>query len=90
MLAGTVPALANAAWAAAVTFIYVGIDELGVQVEQPFRILPLWQLCHLLQLNVEETLSTPDLPLRLNRPSMATPDPMGCQSGNPFGPGISG
>ena len=25
------------------------------------------------------------LPLRLNRPSKATPSPLGCQSGNPFG-----
>ena len=60
------------------------VDELGCQVEQPFQIMPLWQLCHLAQLNVEEALSTPDLPLRLNRKSEATPNPLTCQSGNPF------
>ena len=74
-----------ALWTATTAFIYLGIEELGAQVEQPFSILPLWQLCHLAQLNVEEALSTPDLPLRLNRASIATPDPLGCQSGNPFG-----
>ena len=55
------------------------------QVEQPFAVLPLWQLCHLAQLNVEEALSTPALPLRLNRASKATPSPLSCPSGNPFG-----
>ena len=72
-------------WTATTAFIYLGIEELGAQVEQPFAILPLWQLCHLAQLNVEDALSTVDLPLRLNRPSIATPSPLSCQSGNPFG-----
>ena len=66
VLAGTVPPLLNAAWAAAVGFIYIGIDELGVDVEQPFRILPLWQLCHLAQANIEEALSSPAMPLSAN------------------------
>ena len=61
------------------------LATMHAQVEQPFAILPLWQLCHLAQLNVEEALSTPDLPLRLNRPSKALPSPLSCQSGNPFG-----
>lgn len=56
----------------------------GMQVEQPFKIMPLWQLCHLAQINVEEALSTPDLPLRLNRKSEATTGTWD-QSGNPFG-----
>ena len=49
------------------TYIYLGIDELGVSVEQPFKILPLWQLCHLVQFNIEEALSSPELPLRVVR-----------------------
>ena len=41
-------------YVAATSYIYVGIEELGVQVEQPFDILPLWQICHLATRNVEE------------------------------------
>jgi len=54
VLAGTMPPLAVAATVAVTSYIYVGIDELGVQVEQPFQMLPLWQLCHLVQFNIEE------------------------------------
>ena len=85
VLTNSMPALLVAMWAATTTYIFMGIDELGTQVEQPFKIMPLWQLCHLAQLNVEEALSTPDLPLRLNRQSAATPQPLSCISGNPFG-----
>ena len=117
VLANSMPPLLVALWTATTAFIYLGVEELGAQVEQPFAILPLWQLCrpeprtmrraqrairapctaeinivrdelhrcHLAQLNVEEALSTPDLPLRLNRPSDATPYPLSCKSGNPFG-----
>ena len=52
---------------ASTTYIYFGINELGIQVEQPFKIMPLWQLCHLAQLNVEESLASPDFMLRLDR-----------------------
>jgi hypothetical protein len=31
--------------------------------------MPLWQLCHLCQLNVEESLSTPELPISVRRKS---------------------
>ena len=85
VLSNSMPPLLVALWTAATSYIYLGVDELGVQVEQPFQIMPLWQLCHLAQLNVEEALSTPDLPLRLNRQSAATPNPLECPSGNPFG-----
>ena len=34
-----------ALWTATTAFIYLGVEELGAQVEQPFAILPLWQLC---------------------------------------------
>jgi putative membrane protein len=53
---------------AATTYIYLGVDELGCRVEQPFKMMPLWQLCHLAQLNVEEALSTPDMPLKIETP----------------------
>lgn len=45
-----VPPLGVALCAATTSYIYLGIDELGVQVEQPFKILPLW---------VRSPLSTP-------------------------------
>lgn len=45
---------------------------LRLQVEQPFRTMPLWQLCHLCQLNVEEALCAPEMPLRKLKPSKAS------------------
>mmetsp|Transcript_31357 Transcript_31357/g.70459 ORF Transcript_31357/g.70459 Transcript_31357/m.70459 type:complete len:329 (-) Transcript_31357:240-1226(-) len=54
----------NALWLAATTFIYMGIDELGVQVEQPFKIMPLWQLAHGAMDNIEGALSTPEVGVR--------------------------
>ena len=49
------------------SFIYLGMEEIGAQVEQPFESMPLWQLCHLAQLNVEEALTSPQFALRLDR-----------------------
>ena len=43
-------------------------------MEQPFKIMPLWQLCHVAQLNIEEALASPELPLTMKR-SRATPFP---------------
>ena len=63
LLTGSVPPLVNAAWTAATAFIYLGIDELGVQViEQPFQIIPLWQICQAAQDDVLHTLASPDRP----------------------------
>ena len=84
VLTSSMPPVLVGLWTAITSYIYLGVDELGAQVEQPFAIMPLWQLCHLAQLNVEESLSTPDLPLRLNRMSEAIPNPNECQSGIPF------
>ena len=86
VLTASMAPLLVALWTAITSYIYLGVDELGAQVEQPFAMMPLWQLCHLAQLNVEEALSTPDLPLRLNRQSMAIPSvDDACNSGIPFG-----
>ena len=66
---------------ASTAYIYLGVDELGCRVEQPFKIMPLWQLCHLAQLHVEEALSTPDVPLKIEMPlpqsTAAVPDEVG-------------
>lgn len=63
VLTGSVPPLVNVAWTAAMAFIYLGIDELGVQVEQPFQIIPLWQICQAAQDAVVDTLASPERPL---------------------------
>ena len=67
LAAGGTPTLPVALCAAGTAYIYFGIEELGVQVEQPFRVMPLWQLCHLVQFNIEESLASPELPLRIVR-----------------------
>jgi len=54
MAANQVQVPLTVAWTAAIAFIYVGIEELGVQVEQPFQIIPLWQLCTKVQKDIEE------------------------------------
>mmetsp|Transcript_18897 Transcript_18897/g.27963 ORF Transcript_18897/g.27963 Transcript_18897/m.27963 type:complete len:422 (-) Transcript_18897:50-1315(-) len=53
-LSFAVPPIVNIGWTAAIGFIYLGIDELGVQVEQPFRLIPMWQLCQLVQEDIME------------------------------------
>lgn len=55
-LIGSMPTLPIILFTAATAYIFLGIEELGVQVEQPFDILPLWQICHLAMRNVEETI----------------------------------
>ena len=67
VLAGMMPAALVALCCISTSYVYMGLDELGAQVEQPFKIMPLWQLCHLAQLNVEESLASPDFMLRLDR-----------------------
>ena len=60
VLAGTMAPLTVAAWVFITSYAFVGIDEVGVQVEQPFEIVPMAQLCQLVVQNLEETfLRTP-------------------------------
>ena len=53
-LIGSMPPLGVVGFSFCTAYIFLGIEELGVQVEQPFDILPLWQICHLATRNVEE------------------------------------
>jgi putative membrane protein len=55
VLAGTMAPLTTAMWTFIVSYAFVGIDEVGVQVEQPFEILPMTQMCRLVMANLEET-----------------------------------
>jgi putative membrane protein len=59
VLAGSVPPFMAIAWSAVISFVYLGIDELGVQVEQPFQLIPLWQLCRNVQEDIEELVLHP-------------------------------
>ncbi len=40
-------------------YICVGIEEVGVQVEQPFEVMPMTQLCAIIMFNLEEAFATP-------------------------------
>jgi predicted membrane chloride channel (bestrophin family) len=55
VLAGTMAPLTAALWVFATAYSLVGIDEVGVQVEQPFDILPMNKLCMIAMSNLEET-----------------------------------
>ena len=46
LLVGTMAPLAVALWVFITSYILVGIEEVGVQVEQPFEIVPMTQLCN--------------------------------------------
>ena len=56
VLASLMGPLSNAFWVGVTAYIFVGIEEVGSQVEQPFQVLPLYQLSDLIQRNVEESL----------------------------------
>ena len=58
VLAGTMAPRNCALWVACVTYIFVGIEEVGVQVEQPFEIVPMTQLCNVIMLNLEEAFES--------------------------------
>jgi len=55
VLAGTMAPLASACWVFAVSYAFIGIDEVGIQVEQPFEIVPMAALCEIVVRNLYET-----------------------------------
>ena len=57
VLSGRLPPVAAAVATAVTTFIFAGIEEIGAQVEQPFEIMPLWQLCHLMAHDAEAAIA---------------------------------
>lgn len=58
VLAGTMAPLTVAAWVFVVSYAFVGIDEVGVQVEQPFEVLPMTKLCNVVMANLDELFVT--------------------------------
>ena len=55
VLAGTMAPLSVAVWVFATAYAFIGIDEVGVQVEQPFEIVPMTSICNLVMRNLAET-----------------------------------
>lgn len=55
VLAGTMAPLSVALWVLATSYALVGIDEVGVQVEQPFDIIPMNKMCMIVMWNLNET-----------------------------------
>ena len=53
--------LSIAFWVFLTTYIFVGIEEVGVQVEQPFEIIPMTQLCNIIMANLEEAFDAPPM-----------------------------
>ena len=44
-------------WVFIVAYVFVGIEEVGVQVEQPFEIVPMTGLCNVIMSNLEEAFT---------------------------------
>ena len=59
LLAGSMNRVAVALWVFVTSYIFVGIEEVGVQVEQPFEIIPMTQLCNVIMANLEEAFEPP-------------------------------
>lgn len=59
VLAGSMPPAAVALWTFATSYIFVGIEETGAQVENPFEVLPMTHLCNVVLFNIEEAIALP-------------------------------
>lgn len=59
VLAGTMAPIAVAFWVFVTSYIFVGIEEVGVQVEQPFEIVPMTQLCRIIMNQLEDAFLQP-------------------------------
>ena len=59
VLAGTMAPTTVAIWVFVVSYAFIGIDEVGVQVEQPFEILPMTKLCNIVMSNLDELFINP-------------------------------
>lgn len=57
VLCGHLPPVGNCIASFVTSFIFLGIEEIGAQVEQPFELMPLWQLCHLMAHEAEAAVA---------------------------------
>ena len=58
-LADTMAPASVALWAFFISYIFVGIEEVGAQVEQPFEITPMTRLCNVIMFNLQEAFAVP-------------------------------
>ena len=59
VFAASSPVVLSVLWTFVIAFLFLGIEELGVTVEQPFQVIPLWQLCCQVQEDIEELVLHP-------------------------------
>jgi len=59
VLAGSSAPILVAIWVFIISYIFVGIEVVGMQVEQPFQIVPMAQLCNVIMTNLEEAFLQP-------------------------------
>jgi len=59
VLAGSVAPATCAMWLFLVSYVFVGVEEVGSQVEQPFEITPMTRICTVIMLNIEEAIAIP-------------------------------
>lgn len=59
VLAGSMAPAACAMWVFFVAYVFVGVEEVGSQVEQPFEITPMTRICTVIMLNIEEAIAIP-------------------------------
>jgi len=76
VLASVMAPVENAIWVALTAYIFVGIEEVGSQVEQPFQVLPIYQLSDLIQRSVEEAMLLVGETVPTNEGWVAQPGPV--------------
>ena len=57
-VASGMPSLGSMLASAIVSYVLIGVDEIGMEVENPFPLLPLQQMSAGLQNLVEETMTS--------------------------------
>jgi putative membrane protein len=59
VLAGSMHPLSVGMWCLVTSYIFVGIEEVGAQVEQPFELMPMSRLCNAIMFSLEEAFAVP-------------------------------
>lgn len=61
--------------AGVVAFLLMGVENIGVQIEQPFSVLPLELFCSIIKINIMEALEVRSKPWRYSLSPMVHPEP---------------
>jgi predicted membrane chloride channel (bestrophin family) len=43
-----------------VSYLILGVDEIGIQIEEPFATLPLWPLCKIIERDLQNVMDCTD------------------------------